>query len=323
MISIVICHREKKLLAELIENIEATIGTQHELIVIDNHANKRSIFQAYNLGVMQSKGEIICFVHEDVLFHTENWGQKLINHFEKDKSIGLIGVIGGTALPACPAPWWNNHALNNHYVNLVQHWDYKDITDKWEINKPLNKQRTIIHHRNNPSGKMINRVAAVDGLFFAVPKPLFKVIRFDENNFDGFHGYDIDTCLQIKENGFDVVVVHDITIEHFSKGKTNKKWNLTSIKLAEKWLDQLPIVTQNPSVSEFEKKQYTIDSLLTFCFWAKNQVPDTKIREVILKFLPVSFYKPISKNHQLLIIWQKVGYQIARIIFRFTKHFAK
>ena len=74
MISLVICSSTPKLSKELIQNIESTIGFEHEYVVIDNSNNQHSIFSAYNEGVHQAKGDILCFMHQDIDFQSLNWG---------------------------------------------------------------------------------------------------------------------------------------------------------------------------------------------------------------------------------------------------------
>src|SRR5690554_3963305 len=93
-ISIVICSRNGSLENKLSENIGSTVGSQFELIVIDNSENDYSIFEAYNLGIKKSLFPYLLFVHEDVLFHTKNWGKILIEYFENNEKIGLIGLAG-------------------------------------------------------------------------------------------------------------------------------------------------------------------------------------------------------------------------------------
>ena len=70
MISIIICSMNPDISAELRQNIADTIGCEYELVVIDNSRNQLSIFQAYNRGVQRSKGDILCFMHDDLLMHT-------------------------------------------------------------------------------------------------------------------------------------------------------------------------------------------------------------------------------------------------------------
>ncbi|WP_010419517.1 glycosyltransferase [Anaerophaga thermohalophila] len=319
MNSIIVCHRQPALLNQFKKNITATIGSEYEFIVINNTANDYNIFQAYNLGVKQSKGDILCFAHEDILFHTQDWGQKLDAHFKSTPDIGLIGTIGGTALPACPAPWWNKHPFNQHFLNIIQHWRKGDNIHRWEENIPLNKEQTIVHHKSNPYRSQYSEVAAVDGLFFAIPRHLFDSIKFDEDTFSGFHGYDIDTCLQVQNVGYKVAVVHDILIEHLSKGNPNEQWSNESIVLARKWKSSLPIVVKSKhEISQKDKDIYTINLLLTFCYWSMKNISDKKIREVIKEFIPQN-KNFLSQKHYFLWLWSFLGYNISRILFKLTK----
>lgn len=94
------------LLSALKDNVDSTIGTEviYEIIAIDNSDNKYSIFEAYNIGIKRSKGDFLCFAHENIKFHTNNWGINLLNHFNHDNSLGMIGVAGGSMLPRVSAP---------------------------------------------------------------------------------------------------------------------------------------------------------------------------------------------------------------------------
>ena len=87
MISIIICSRNKDIPSELKQNIADTIGVDYELVVIDNSRNQYSIFSAYNEGVKRAKGDMLCFMHEDVVFKNCNWGERVIKHFQNNKSL--------------------------------------------------------------------------------------------------------------------------------------------------------------------------------------------------------------------------------------------
>ncbi|MCE5282251.1 MAG: glycosyltransferase family protein, partial [Deltaproteobacteria bacterium] len=78
MISIIICSRDSGALKEVSGNIEETIGVPYEIIAIDNSRNQYSIFDAYNLGAEQSTFDHLCFMHEDILYHTPHWGSAVI-----------------------------------------------------------------------------------------------------------------------------------------------------------------------------------------------------------------------------------------------------
>ena len=92
MLSLIICSRTKDLPLILKENIESTIGTEYELVVIDNSKNQYSIFSAYNEGVRRSKGDLLCFMHDDIMYDAVGWGNNVVRHFD-DPNTGLIGVL--------------------------------------------------------------------------------------------------------------------------------------------------------------------------------------------------------------------------------------
>lgn len=74
MLSLIICSRTPQISEELEKNIAETIGCEYELVVIDNSKNKYSIFRAYNEGVRLAKGDNLCFMHDDILYKTADWG---------------------------------------------------------------------------------------------------------------------------------------------------------------------------------------------------------------------------------------------------------
>ena len=224
MISIIICSRNEDITNELKLNIQTTIGVDYELIVIDNSKNKYSIFSAYNKGVKEAKYPFLCFMHEDILYHTNEWGKKAICHLTNPQ-VGIIGVAGGHFMPNSPAGWFSSDLST---INIIQSYYENGIKTTYHDKKFDYLERETIE------------VVAVDGVWFCMPKSLFTSISFDDKNFKGFHCYDLDICLQARSTGNKVLVVTDILLEHFSGGKTNNEWIENSIIIHNKWKQYLP-----------------------------------------------------------------------------------
>jgi len=164
MISIIVCHREEKLLMQFKKSVKDTIGVPFEYIIIDNKTNQFNIFQAYNIGIKKSKYEILCFSHEDIVFHTKNWGERVVEHFKQEKT-GLIGVLGGNAFPNCPASWWNNTFINDHLINYIQHWR-EGFEPKNDLKlKPVNNNPRITRDYQNPENSNRSKAVAIDGVW--------------------------------------------------------------------------------------------------------------------------------------------------------------
>ena len=217
MISVIICSRTKDIPQSLKDNIAETIGIEYELIVIDNSKNRYSIFTAYNEGVQLSKYPYLCFMHNDILFQTGNWGQQVIEHF-KDEKVGCIGVIGSHFIPNTPTGWASSDIISGQIQN-----------NEGLIQKDLSRMTTSIID-----------VVAVDGVWFCIPKEVIRFVKFDNIIFDGFHVYDIDICLQIRQFDYKVCVVSNILIKHLSDGDWNLQWLDSTEKLYQKWKCLLP-----------------------------------------------------------------------------------
>ena len=211
MLSIIISSYQPNFFAALEKNIAETIGVPYEIVQIYNPGTM-GICEAYNKGAKLAKYDHLLFLHEDVLFHTQNWGEKLIKHLE-DPRTGIIGVAGSDYVPHAPGGW--NVYDNRHlYYNFIQ----------------SNKTSTINKHRQKLE-KNIQKVYAIDGVFIACTRKKYNEILFNEN-IKGYHGYDLDFSLRMAEK-YNNYVTGLILIEHFSLGNTDKNWLLSNIQIRQ------------------------------------------------------------------------------------------
>lgn len=232
MISIIVCSTHNDIPKCLKENIKDSIGVPYELIIIDNSKNKYSIFEAYNVGIEKAGFPILCFIHEDIMFRSSNWGKLLCRAIETDSSIGVIGAIGSTMVFQNPFGWWDGPAVGR----VIESEKKKCITQKFK--------------QCDDTEPDLSEVVTCDGLFLAMPKSVFKDISFDAKTFSGFHCYDMDICLQAFTFGYKVMVIKNITLEHFSFGNLNQALVDGYYSLWEKWKEQLPISCSHISKEE-------------------------------------------------------------------------
>ncbi len=247
------------------ENIKNTIGCEYELIVIDNSENKYSIYQAYNLGIKKSNGKYLCFLHDDILFETNNWGLKINEIFENDLKIGLIGVAGAKTKTKMPSAWWDC-LENQKVINIIQHIPNK-AKEHWNIG-----------FRNT----RIEEVAVIDGVFIAARTD--DKIRFNEK-LKGFHNYDLNISFEYKKSGYKIVVTNEILLEHFSLGSINESWFNSTFEIHNYYTNLLPFGSnKNLEVSNAIK---FINSCL--------KINKNKIAYSV--WLQLFLLKPISKYH--------------------------
>ena len=254
MISIIICSRKADIPQELKDNIAVTVGCEYELCVIDNSHNEYNIFTAYNEGVRRAKGEILCFMHEDIVFHSNKWGKIIEDIYKLEEKYGVIGVIGGQFFPKTPTSYWEGGTgIGQIIQGTIEHGQYRTFLNGRKID-------------SKAAGALVD-VVAVDGLWMCASKRLFDegIIRWDSDNFDSFHCYDMDICLQSIRSGYRVAVIGGIMIEHQSFGNTDMNYCIQSQKLFNKWKDVLPLVRgREMSDQEIEERTRMVTQMRSY-----------------------------------------------------------
>jgi len=220
MISIIICSCKENFFQQVIKSIDETINLPYEIVKIDNSQGQYGICKAYNLGAKKASFDYLCFLHEDIIFKSGDWGNKLINFFITQQNTGIIGIAGSRYKSLCPSSWAQG-LFETDYINIVQCYG-KETS-----------------HVNNLEQKGYVEVVTLDGVFLFTHKHVWKDNKFDEVKFDRFHCYDLDFCLQVAQNR-KLFVSNEVLIEHFSSGDLNRDWVNYSITLAEKWKNSLP-----------------------------------------------------------------------------------
>jgi len=270
MHSIIICSRAHAISDSLSENIKKTVGCDYELIVIDNSENKYSIFEAYNLGIDRSKGDYLCFVHDDILFQTQDWGVVVLEIFNQNKKLGLLGVAGAKIKTKMPSAWWDCPE-----------------TDKVLCLKQHLRDGSVVVWDKGFADKNVEKVAVIDGVCMIAKKD--NRFRFQENS-KGFHGYDLNISFEYINLGYEVMISNLIFIEHFSLGTINQNWYLSTLQMHQLYAKMLPLKTGKRIVAakvEFANGVRFIKGLQYFKFK----------KEAFFLWLQLIVLKPVSRYH--------------------------
>lgn len=193
------------------------LGKKIEVIPFVNNGEK-SLTQVYNEGLEKAKHDIVVFCHDDIVFNTKDWGLALSDHFTRNMGYGIFGVAGTNKLTN--GRWWEDQSK---MFGIVNHSDGKNV---W----------TNAYSENQ--GLFIKRMVALDGVFFAAHKKRIKA-KFNEN-FKGFHFYDISFTFENYLNNVKIGVITNIRITHMSVGETNEFWEENKTLFEETFKDKLP-----------------------------------------------------------------------------------
>jgi hypothetical protein len=253
MISVIICSVNPELLSQVSNNIQDTIGVPYEIIATDNRGSAKGICQVYNEAAAKAKYDILCFIHEDIIIKSNDWGTELASLFKQDPELGLVGVAGTGYLPLSPANF-GPVGLDTRYINIIQHYKFK-------------KKKQTLHYRN-PNNKKLANVACLDGVWLTTTKIVFAEFKFDELTFKKFHCYDVDISLSIGTK-YKLAVTYNLLIEHLSEGKYDKEWLEENMNIFNKWNGVLPLNKQSLTPQEVflvEKLsfKYFVNQLVSF-----------------------------------------------------------
>ena len=217
MLTVAYSTREHK--PEFIEYLKKSSGFKKIEVIEKVNNGEKSLSQVYNEILSEAKTDIIVFCHDDIYFDTTGWYHKLMKHFDKS-DYGIIGMAGTTDMPAS-GKWWEDR---KKMIGIVNH---ENGGKKWESK--------YSESLNNNIGQTI----IVDGLFIAVDRR--KIKKSFNEEFEGFHFYDIPFCFENHLEGVKIGVITNIRITHKSIGQTNEQWEKNRQLFEKKYKDNLPL----------------------------------------------------------------------------------
>ena len=204
---------------KFIEYLKKCSGFKKIEVIEKINNGEKSLSQVYNEILEEAKTDIVVLCHDDIYFDTTSWYYKLKTHFENSE-YGILGVAGTTEMPTS-GQWWETR---RKMIGIVNH---ESGGKKWTSKY------------SEDLGKSIRETVIVDGVFIALSKSRIKH-NFDEE-FKGFHFYDIGFCFKNQIEGVKVGVISNIRITHKSIGQTNEQWEENKNLFSQKYSEKLPV----------------------------------------------------------------------------------
>lgn len=161
-----------------------------------------ALSKLYNQGLEAAKNDIIVFLHDDVVFESDDWGRRIVEHFANSE-FGILGVAGTTELSKTGV-WWQNPRRT---VGLLKHRSEDRI---WSSGYSGDFKQRII------------AVVGVDGVLLAVHRKRLRE-GFSEELL-GFHFYDLDFCINNYLAGVKIGVIFNVPVVHHSVGPLAEVW---------------------------------------------------------------------------------------------------
>jgi hypothetical protein len=211
----------KKIDEGYLNHVEKMFSHPKTEILIYENDGVSSLTEIYNLGLEDSKNDIVVFIHDDLILETQNITPKIVKLFEKHSDYGIIGLAGTNNLLS--GTWWQDR---DSMFGIVGH----EHEGKRHVNK----------YSKQEFNEKLKRVTVVDGLFFMVHKQRIKK-KFNIE-FQGFHFYDISFCVDNFLEDVKIGVTTKIRVTHKSIGATNKQWEKNRLFFHALYEPKLPLI---------------------------------------------------------------------------------
>lgn len=199
-----------------------------------------SIFRSYNMlldRALQRFGpdglEFLVLVHQDAEIVDPDFFAKVREAFVTYPDAAIVGCAG--ALDVRNIAWWEGSVTWASYTHRFDDFGGGEIPAMaWA------PERLPVYAETGP-------VDSLDGFVMAFSPWAIANLRFDESIGGLLHGYDFDICMQAKAAGKQVVTAPLRVVHHHSLQLISQVdgWIVAHMTLAEKWHDQLPVVSED------------------------------------------------------------------------------
>lgn len=209
LLSVVICSVDRDQLARVTRNYRDLLAAiPHEIIHIGDAV---SLSEGYNRGIARCRGDYLILSHDDIEIWTPDFGQRLLRHLDRCDMVGVAGtdllVDAGGHSKSWKYASWGAAGLGHVFGRFVL----------------PHEDRYAVQVYGAPAA-LVEGMQALDGVFIAMRRRVAETLRFDDENFDGFHLYDLDFTYRAFLNGFGLGVFTDIVIVHHSEGGYDEQW---------------------------------------------------------------------------------------------------
>ena len=182
------------------------------------HLDEVDHAKGYNKGLKKALGNIVVFIRQEVEIRTQNWGQKVLEAFEKS-DYAILGTVGTISVPMSGMLWEKQETL------VGRMW-----YEKFDLSHEERFSETF-------RGKIIP-VVALEGSFIACHKErLFT--NFDEKYINDSY-YDIDFCVENFHRNAKIGVFFDVKILKLTFDEQDDDFMKNHKHFSKKHKDKLP-----------------------------------------------------------------------------------
>ena len=161
-----------------------------------------SMCAAYNLGMQSTDAKYKVYLHQDVFIRNRNFIRELLDIFQSDTQIGIVGLAGGIGMPKTGVTYlaWNAGVIDCRDPDMAYY-----LVCAPDVKKDV----------------------FVDGLLIAAQYD----VPWREDLFHNFDFYDVSQCFEMRRHGYKILVpyqpvpwvIHDSSFAKLAYYDENRK----------------------------------------------------------------------------------------------------
>lgn len=206
-------------------------GMSVEVLTVDDAP---SMTAGYEKARISSDAKYKVYLHQDVEIVNPNFIEDLLSVFFRDKSIGMMGMVGVSRL-CSNAVWWDS--FSNGLKGGVT--CTRDEQSKTVLN---------FYEQTGTEAVPYENVATVDGLLIATQYD----IPWREDIIESWHFYDISQCFEYLRHGYRIAVFRqeECWVIHHERDKMTYSWlydwdSQRRKCLSEYWTEITPVASDD------------------------------------------------------------------------------
>lgn len=197
-----------KLQKELINSLDQQNVEVERIFLDSNKHHFKSASEALNYGATLATRDYLMFVHQDIVFESEN---EVLNIYNKLINNDAIYGIAGKKIDQ-----------STLFSTIYQ-----------------GEKRELVNNISNISD--LEEVYCLDECLMACSRNVYEQIKFDEDVCDGWDFYVCDFCFQAYLKGIKIYSI-ECNIWHTSLGHPKHSFYRTLKRLTKKYKNKLPVI---------------------------------------------------------------------------------
>lgn len=206
-----------------IQHLTMPPGYTYECIAV---RGAPSMARGHNIGMSQTDAKYKVYLHQDLNIVEPDFVPKMLQIFDADANIGVMGVAGATSLPL-EGVWW----VGTETFGCVYHEDHD-----------IGRSHASTFSKAPAPDALYVPAKALDGLLLATQYDLV----WRDDLFDHWHFYDLSQCFEFLRKDYAVVIanqwengVEEPWCLHTGRGIPEENWERARIAFLQEYQDIL------------------------------------------------------------------------------------